>query len=795
MDAKGAVKEAKSNEKLKKNRDQRKKLKKTCITALDEKVKKNKHRKKKLKSKKLCDSSENSSGSSSSTTSNSSSSSTEQDGNFENEDRSKSIRVAMRKKTKALPVQPVSNEPLRVPFIKAPRSKWDSPEKLSDEKEDGEKEERERIETGKINQEKTEWERLETEQIERKEREHKSKKAGQKSGSSSSDDKLIREWMSTSKDVSDGEKQLLNTIKDKLRQKQVAEKERDHEKKKDEREKNYDGKGYHEDRRDSRRSRRRSESPLTPSYKSKRLRGSDRSPDDRRERSSRVERYDRYEGSHKSPEYMSKRSPSRHESSSSKTDQKPKEADGRVADKRSETEKKIATKLEDGDEEYEEESAESKFEKQTAESAAKLMKKGKKPAVMAIPKSKLPFIGRMPILKHFAKKKAPLSGKSGDNKAEEEDKKQPTEDPMVQAQYKLEFTNVGGKVHIGPQEPRKSRFDQKPQGSEGLELQLMGPKLPPNLVIPTSLGNSETGEAAVDYEDAKPEESLIVNEVQDMEIDDDTSNSDNARPVIETSSSADIQSGEQSSPKKPLTDIPLPKDFQDALNILFPGSEGAEKKDDSLLLSSVSSQSAVIQSGPKPPSMLSNASQMSQGQWAQAIAMGAPSMMPGHGPPTHPMQGYGGSSQVPPQMMGGGGPPMMGSMHGMQGPPPPGPPTMQGPPQGLPGMYGPPGMPGPGPPYGMHGPPGPMMGPPGMQGPPPPQPNMIHGGPQSHGLTMHSHQNESRPPLPKESRSPTKIGNLKKEIPLKKQDAVGGMSADELALLGIDVGDMAAQSF
>ncbi|PNF20623.1 hypothetical protein B7P43_G04256 [Cryptotermes secundus] len=193
--------------------------------------------------------------------------------------------------------------------------------------------------------------------------------------------------------------------------------------------------------------------------------------------------------------------------------------------------------------------------------------------------------------------------------------------------------------------------------------------------------------------------------------------------------------------------------------------------------------------------MLSNASQMNQGQWAQAIAMGGPSMMPGHGPPSHPMQGYGGSSQVPPQMMGGGGPPMMGSMHGMQGPPPQGPPNMQGPPQGLTGMYGPAGMPGPGPPYGMHGPPRPMMGPPGMQGPPPLQPNMIHGSPQSHGPTMHSHQNESRPPLPKENRIQTKIGNLKKEIPLKKQDVVGGMSADELALLGIDVGDMAAQSF
>jgi hypothetical protein len=516
------------------------------------------------------------------------------------------------------------------------------------------------------------------------------------------------------------------------------------------------------------------------------LRGSERSPDDRRERSSRFERSDRYEGYRKSPEFSSKRSPSRRESSSSKADQKPKDADGRISDKRSETERKNASKLEDEDEEYGEESAESKFEKQTAESAAKLMKKGKKPAVMAVPKSKLPFIGRMPILKHFAKKKGPVSGKSGDNKVEEGDK-QPPEDPMVQAQYKQEFTNIGGNVHIGPQEPRKSRFDEKPLGAEGLELQSMGPKLPPNLIIPTSLGNSKTGEATVSFENVNPEESLIINEVQDMEIDDDTSNSDITHPVIETSPSADIQSGEQSSPKKPLTDIPLPKDFQDALNILFPGPEGAEKKDDPLLLSSVSSQSVVIQSGPKPPSMLTNASQMNQDQWAQAIAMGGPSLMPGHGPPSHPMQGYGGSAQVPSQMMSGGGPPMMGPMHGMQGPPPP------GPPQGLPGMYGPPGMPGPGPPYGMHGPPGPMMGPSGMQGPP--QPNIIHSNLQSHGPTMQSHQNDSRPPQPKENWSPTKIGSLKKEIPQKKQDAVGGMSADELALLGIDVGDMAAQSF
>jgi hypothetical protein len=85
-----------------------------------------------------------------------------------------------------------------------------------------------------------------------------------------------------------------------------------------------------------------------------------------------------------------------------------------------------------------------------------------------------------------------------------------------------------------------------------------------------------------------------------------------------------------------------------------------------------------------------------------------------------------------------------------------------------------------------------MMGPPGMQGPPP-QPSMIHGNPQSHGPTMHSHQNESRPLI--KEKSPTKIGSLKKEISQKKQDAVGGMSAEELALLGIDVGDMAAQSF
>lgn len=765
LDAKGAVKEDNPDQRLKRNKDQRKRVKKTCITALDEKVKKKKHRKSKFISKKLSDSSESSSSSSSSS---SHSSSTEENSDFENEDKSKSIRVAMRKKVKGLPMQQISNEPLRVPFIKAPRSKWDSPEKLSDDKEDRERDDREKIEREKINKEKAEWERMEAEHTERKERERKSKKASLKSSSSSGDDKLIKEWMSTSKDVSDGEKQLLNSIKDRLRQKQEADKEREHEKKRDEREKNYDGKGYYEDRKDSRRNRRRSESPLSSSYKSKRLRGSDRSPDDRRERS----RFERSEGSRKSPERFSRKSPSWQEFPSLKVDQKPKEeADGKVTDKRSETEKKIAAKLEAEDEEDEEESAESKFEKQTAESAAKLMKKGKKPAVMTIPKSKLPFIGRMPILKHFAKKKGPLCGKSGGSKTGEEDKKQFAEDPVVQAQYNLEFTNVGGKVHIGPQEPRKSRFDQKPQGAA--DLLPVGPQLPPNLVVPTSLGNSETGGTSGSFEGAKPEESQVINEVQDMEIDEDTSNSDIAHPVIETSPPADIQSGEQSSPKKPVTEIPLPKDFQDALNILFPGPEGAEKKDDTL---PVPSQSVVIQSGPKPPSIPQNASHMNQGQWPQDIVhsqMGGPPMIPGHGPPSHPMQGYSGSSQ----MMGGGGPPMMGPVHGVHVPPPP-------------GMYGPPGMPGPGPPYGMHGPPGPMMGPPGMQGPP--QPNMMHGPP------MHSHQNESRPPpppLPKETKNPMEIGNPKKEGRLKKSDAVGGMSADELAMLGIDEGDMAAQSF
>jgi len=791
LDTTGSVKDAKPDEKLKKSRTQHKKSKKSCITALDEKVRKNKHRKRKLKGKKLQDSSENSSGSSSSTSSGSSSSGTEEGSYFENEDKSKSIHVAMRKKVMALPLQQVTDESFGVPFIKAPRSKWDSPEKLSDEKEDREREDTERIGRDNLNQ-KAEWQMMETE---RKEKERKSKAVSQKSTSSSSDDKLIREWMSTSKDVSDSEKQLLNSIKNKLRQKQEADKEREHEKKKDEREKSYyDGRGYYEDRRDSRRNRRRSESPASPSYKSKRSRGSDRSPDDRRERSSRFERSEKHEGSRRSPERFSKRSPSRLEISGSKTDQKLREdTDGKVLDKRYESEKKLATKLEDQYEEDEEESAESKFEKQTAESAAKIMKKGKKPTVMTIPKSKLPFIGRMPILKHFAKKKAPPGGKSGENKAEEDDKKQLPEDPIVQAQ----FRNVGEKGHSGLQEPRKSRFDQKPEGA--LDLLHEGPRVPPKLIVPVSLGDSETGDTVGGFDNAKLEESLVVNEVQDMEIDEDTSNSDIAPPVIETSPPGDIQNDEQLSPKKPVTDIPLPKDFQDALNILFPGAEGMENRDDSLLLGSVSSQSAVIQSGPKPPSMLASASQMNQGQWPQGMAhsqMVGPPMMPGHGPPPHPMQGYSGSPQIPGQMMGGSGPPMMGPMHGMHGPPPPGPTNMQAPPQGLPAMYGPPGMPGPGSAYGMNGPPGPMMGLPGMQGPP--QPNMIHGSPQSQTPTIHSHSNESRPllpPLPTENRSSTKTVGLKKEVPIKKQEAVGGMSADELAMLGIDAGDMAAQSF
>ncbi|XP_069674075.1 serine/arginine repetitive matrix protein 2-like isoform X2 [Periplaneta americana] len=701
------VKEEKMNQKTKKkSKEQRKKMKKNCITALDE-SKKKKRRKKKGKTKKVHNSLDSSSSSNSSSSSSSSSSNGESDA--EDGDKSKSIRVAMRNKTAPA-------------FVRAPRSRWDSPEKLSDK----------------------EQERRGEEHMEREDHEHKSKKSTQKIGG---DDKLIREWMSSSKDVSDGEKQLLNSIKDRLKQKQEADREKEKEKKREERERGYpyDSKGYYDDRRDSKRPRRRSESPMSPSYKSKRSRGSDRSPDDKRDRS-RFDRYERHETSHRSPEHFSKKSPSRRESTSSKTDAKFKEE----PEKKSEIEKKIAGKVE-AEEDDDEESAESKFEKQTAEAAAKLMKKGKKPAVMTIPKSKLPFIGRMPILKHFAKKK----GKPGD-KTDEEDKKQLPEDPLVQAQYSLEFTNVSGKVNIGPQEQRKSRFDEKPAGLIGPELPPMGPKLPPNLVEPTSLGKVEPATEAVN-------DANIVHEVQDMEIDEDTCNV----PVIETSPlpENDVSNPSQS-PKKPLSEIPLPKDFQDALNILFPGPEGAEKKDDGLAMGGMMSQSAVIQSGPKPASIPPNAS---QGQWPQ----GGPhaQMMP----PTHPMQGYG--PQGPSQMMGGGGPPMMGPMHGMHGPPQ-APPNMQGHMQGPQGMYGPPGMPGPSAPYGMHGPPAPMMGPP-------------------HNVMPSHQQSEARPPpppLPKESKAP-KPPPPKKETTGRKSDTVGEMSADELAMMGIDVGDMAAQSF
>ncbi|KAJ9579570.1 hypothetical protein L9F63_004755, partial [Diploptera punctata] len=643
LNIKPEAKEEKPEVKAKKKiKEQHKKIKKNCVTALDE-SKKKKYHKKKQRSKKSHNSPYSSSSSSSSSDSSSSSSSSDERDNLENEDKSKSIRVAMRNKIKDSHQEHVQSR--QIPLL--PRSRWDSPPEEKAEE---------------IGKGKSEWMRDEH---------------GSKFKQPSGDDKLIREWMSLSKEVTDGEKQLLNSIKDRLRQKQEADKEKEREKR--------------DDRRDSRRSKRQSESPSSPSYRSKKSR-SDKSPDERRDRSSRFDRYERHEQAHRSPERPSRRD------SSLKSDQKFKEEpDVKLPDRKSELEKKVLAKY-DEEEDYDEESAESKFEKQTAESAAKLMKKAKKPPVVTIPKSKLPFIGRMPILKHFAKKKKP-----DETKSENEDKKDAPEDPLVQAQYKLEFTNVGGKVHIGPQES-------------------IGPELPP------------------------------TEQVQDMDIDEDTSNSDVAPPVIETSVTVEPEPPVQSSsPKKPLTDIPLPKDFQDALNILFPGQETTEKKEESN-----ANPPGVIQSGPKPPS---NQQQQQQGHWPP---MGGPPMMP------PPIQGYSGSPQGPSQMMG---PPMMGPVHGLHGPPPPS------------HMPGPRGMFGPS--YGMPGPPGSMMNPQNVPHHPPPP--ILRG---SEPPVRHP-----PPPPRKVNRPASKAVTQKKETYVKKSDVAGEMSAAELAMLGIDVGDMAAQSF
>ena len=157
--------------------------------------------------------------------------------------------------------------------------------------------------------------------------------------------------------------------------------------------------------------------------------------------------------------------------------------------------------------------------------------------------------------------------------------------------------------------------------------------------------------------------------------------------------------------------------------------------------------SCVIQSGPKPPS----------NHWPPGHPqMAGPSMMP-------PMQGYGTS----PQMMGSSnnGPPMMGPMHGLHSPHP------SSHMQRTPSMYGTP--------YGMHVPSATMMN---------PHPaNMIH-------KNESSSLRHSPFPLPKENQITSKVSSPI-EIPIKKSDAIGGMTPDELAMLGIDIGDMAAQSF
>lgn len=427
----------------------------------------------------------------------------------------------------------------------------------------------------------------------------------------------------------------------------------------------------------------------------------------------------------------------------------------------------------------EEEDDETNFEKQSAE----FRKSGRKQQPVMTIKSKLPFIGRMPVFKNFSKKGA-------DDKSKDEN----SSPPMSPGADSTPGKNMSPAVALTP---------------DGLSLKDRGPASTPSAAqINASImeyraklldGTARTVEsptstlASVSTVAAPmPKSTLILSKTPAVSIDNlmkNNKDSDMKMQLKKLSEQMQLMEKVQATPH-PTADEAVPmeleeeaesgpglsKDFQDALEIIFPDPSKPQEErppgDDDSPLPDVKNPPPNLMPMPNlsnpPPGMITTTPMGVDGMYPSMES--APTMMGAMPPPAMgmSMDGTNQNASQPPMGMG-----MDGTM--------PGPPGMgMGMYDGPPGTY-PPGTYPPGPmgPMGPMGVPpmgGPRMGPMGPMGPPPM--GMPPMGPM--GMPM------GPPPMG----VPPMGGPRPPSIPAKSSST---LDADDMAMLGIDADDIGAQ--
>ncbi|XP_046384230.1 zinc finger matrin-type protein CG9776-like isoform X2 [Ischnura elegans] len=430
----------------------------------------------------------------------------------------------------------------------------------------------------------------------------------QKSASSRRDEKSFQEWMPKAPaTISDDDRQLLSNIKDRLKQKQEAEKEKDEEKvdekdKKNDREaKKMDEKAKPEhDRYERGRSWDRDRSPDKDWYRERDRRDRSRERSRERKRGGRSKRYGSTSPRRRSPDRRGRYDKKydsykdrRRERGDFRSDSRP-ERDLR-------DEKVFPPKVEELEKKFD------PFSKKEKKPEPKPVKAPKKPPPDPnLSKTKLPFIGRMPLLKHIAKKKGPGGGSKGEDGKDDADAEggAPGSSPSheggkdggseemgkIEGVQDMDIDDDNSDTELGDSQEKDGTYMQDEEASkDGLKQDIPPSGIPgseanPNLLMhgseaPTSVAPvvtkvsrfgplmemSSGPKLLTSFDQPSGVQIQLCNPVR-------LSSVQPGNALMPPGTMAETPAGEmgETKPKKVVDEIPLPKDFQDALNILFP---------------------------------------------------------------------------------------------------------------------------------------------------------------------------------------------------------------------------------
>ncbi|KAG8224257.1 hypothetical protein J437_LFUL001637 [Ladona fulva] len=438
-----------------------------------------------------------------------------------------------------------------------------------------------------------------------------SEEEGEVQKASRREEKSFQDWLpKTPAAISEYDRQLLSNIKDRLKQKQEAEKEKEEEKEKpEEKERPTEREKYESKEKykgDHERYERERSYDRDRSYERDWFRERDRRDRSRERKRNRSKRYGSI-----SPRRRSTERRGRYDKKFDSFKERRRERDFRGdsrGDRVVREEKMYSSKI------VEEEKKFDPFSKKEKKVEPKAPKPPKKPAEPTCPKTKLPFIGRMPLLKHIAKKKGPGSGSKGDgdgkgdldqdgeggvlSPSHDAGKESGMEEGKIEGVQDMDIDDDNSEGELQESQEKDGTFMEEEDVHEDSSKQ-EGISTSPSSAYNTSAAAQPVSSASITSAPTKvsrfgplmemssgPKLLTTFNQPTGVQAQlcapprlSTPQVSNLLLPPGTTAESLSTVEGDAKPKAKVVDEIPLPKDFQDALNILFPeksamGSDG-----------------------------------------------------------------------------------------------------------------------------------------------------------------------------------------------------------------------------